>query len=198
MIEVIVCTNRKGSNSGRVANIILESLKNEGQKAQLLDLSEVDWGELNTHQYGEENRPESMKPLIDRINKADGLYMICPEYNGSYPGVVKTFIDYWSYPTSFEKRPVCFTGLGGVFGGLRPVEHLQQVFGYRNAFIFPERVFLQNVWSVLDKEGKITDALMSDLLSQQVTNFVKFIDGIKYSGLHANLHLNPEGGKADA
>ena len=86
-----------------------------------------------------------MKPLIDRIDRAEGLYLICPEYNGSYPGVIKTFIDYWSYPKSFEKRPVCFTGLGGVFGGLRPVEHLQQIFGYRNAFIFPERVFLQNV-----------------------------------------------------
>lgn len=194
MIEVISCTNRKGSNSSKVADLVLRKLNDLGEESQFIDLSQIDWGELNENLYGEDNRPSSMKPLIERIDKADGLYLICPEYNGSYPGVVKTFIDFWSYPKSFEKRPVCFTGLGGVFGGLRPVEHLQQVFGYRNAFIFPERVFLQNVWSIIDDKGEIKDELMSNLLDQQVKSFVKFIDGLKHSGLHANLHLNPEGG----
>ena len=186
MIEVIVCTNRKGSNSAKIANLVLCKFKESGQESKLLDLSSIDWGELNSNIYGEENRPQSMKPLIDRIDRAEGLYLICPEYNGSYPGVIKTFIDYWSYPKSFEKRPVCFTGLGGVFGGLRPVEHLQQIFGYRNAFIFPERVFLQNVWSVLGEDREIKNDLMLNLLNQQVKNFLKFIDGIKHSGLHAN------------
>ena len=46
------------------------------------------------------------------------------------------------FPESFEKRPVCFTGLGaGIWGALRPVEQLQAIFGYRNAYLFPERVF---------------------------------------------------------
>jgi NAD(P)H-dependent FMN reductase len=193
MIEVIACTNRKGSNSEKIAHLVLEKLNECGEDSQFMNLSEIDWGGLNHNLYGEDNRPASMNPLIKRIDSADGLYMICPEYNGSFPGVIKTFIDYWSYPKSFEKRPVCFTGLGGAFGGLRPVEHLQQVFGYRNAFIFPERVFLQNVWSILDDKGQIKNDLMAELLDQQVKNFVKFIDGLKHSGLHANLHLNPEG-----
>lgn len=186
MIEVIVCTNRKGSNSLRVAKLVTQKINETEKKAQILELSEVNWSELNSNTYGEEHRPESMKALVERVNQAEGLYLICPEYNGSYPGVVKTFIDYWSYPKSFEKRPVCFIGLGGIFGGLRPVEHLQHVFGYRNAFIYPERVFLQNVWSVLDEEGKITDKVMSDLVDQQALNFVKFIDSLQGAGLHAN------------
>ena len=194
MIEIIACTNRKGSNSRRVSELVLKKLTDAGEEAQILDLSEINWAELNENVYGEDNRPNSMKPLVDRIDNADGLYLVCPEYNGSYPGVVKTFIDYWSYPTSFEKRPVCFIGLGGMFGALRPVEHLQQVFGYRNAFIFPERIFLQNIWAILDEDGTIKNETTAALLDQQVKNFVKFIDGIKHSGLHANLNLNPEGG----
>jgi NAD(P)H-dependent FMN reductase len=112
--------------------------------------------------------------------------MVVPEYNGSYPGVVKTFIDYWSYPKSFEKRPVCFVGLGGIFGGLRPVEHLQQVFGYRNAFIFPERVFLRDVWTLIDEAGEVKDPVVKDLMSQQVKNFATFVKSIEDSKLHAN------------
>jgi len=190
MIEIIVCTNRLGSNSLKVAKLVSSKLNEMGTKAQILELSNIDWSELNTNTYGEDNRPESMNALVERVNKADGLYLICPEYNGSYPGVVKTFIDYWSYPKSFEKRPVCFIGLGGIFGGLRPVEHLQHVFGYRNAFIYPERVFLQNVWSILNDKGEITDKLMADLVDVQAKNFIKFIDGLKKSGLHSNLALN--------
>jgi len=196
MIEVIACTDRKGSNSAKIAHLIINKIKETNEEAGFIDLAAIDWSQLNANAYGLDNRPESMKPLVDRIDQADGLYLICPEYNGSYPGVVKTFIDHWSYPVSFEKRPVCFIGLGGLFGGLRPVEHLQQVFGYRNSFIFPERVFLQNVWSVINENGEITDETMSTLVDQQVKNFVKFIDGIKHSGLHANLKLNPEGGVA--
>lgn len=184
MIEVVVGTNRKDSNSQKVAEYILNLLKKNKAEAQILNLDSVDWSELNTNLYGEDNRPSSMSPLIDRINESEGLYMIVPEYNGSYPGVIKTFIDHWSYPKSFEKRPVCFVGLGGLFGGLRPVEHLQHVFGYRNAFIYPERVFLRNVWSILDEKGDVTDKVTADLLETQAANFVKYVNSLKGTGLH--------------
>lgn len=186
MIQVIVGTNRKGSRSNQLADLVLTYFEKHGARAEKISLEDFSWESLEEGLYGIDNVPESFKSAISKVDQASGLYIICPEYNGSYPGVLKTFIDYWSYPRSFDHRPVCFMGLGGKFGGLRPVEHLQQVFGYRDAFVFPERVFLQNVWESLSKEGKITDKVAEELLDRQVKHFIKFIKAIEDTGLHAN------------
>ena len=60
------------------------------------------------------------------------------------------------FPESFEQRPVCFVGLAaGIWGALRPVEQLQAIFGYRNAYIFPERVFMPGIGKLLNEAGAI-------------------------------------------
>ena len=35
--------------------------------------------------------------------------------------------------------------VAGIWGALRPVEQLQAIFGYRNAYLYPERVFLPGI-----------------------------------------------------
>jgi len=74
------------------------------------------------------------------------------------------------YPEAFEFRPVTFIGLGGIFGGLRAVEQLQGVLGYRNAFMYPERVFLMNVWNTL-KDGELSDATAMSLIQNRSLGF---------------------------
>src|SRR5205814_1354361 len=115
---------------------------------------------------------------VERVTRASGVVLVVPEYNGSYPGVLKLFIDYWRYPETFESRPVAFVGLGNRWGGLRPVEHLQQALGYRNSYIFPNRVFLSNAKEVL-KDGKVGDALMADLLKTQAKEFLRFVKALE-------------------
>jgi len=186
VIQILVGTNRVGSRSAQFAENIRKKFEAHGQKAEVMNLAEIDWSEMNHNTYGADAKPSSVKKLLMRVNESDGLYVVCPEYNGSFPGALKMFIDYWDYPSSFEKRPVCFAGMGGMFGGLRPVEHLQQVFGYRNAFIFPERIFLRNVWEIMTKEGEVADDLTSKLIDQQVSNFSTYVKALKDSGLHCN------------
>jgi len=57
---------------------------------------------------------------------------------------------------------------------LRPVEHLQQVFGYRNAHNFPKRVFVPAVHEVLDAEKGILDEDLASRLEEQAGSFVEF------------------------
>jgi chromate reductase len=79
------------------------------------------------------------------------------------------------FPESFEHRPVVFTGLAaGMWGALRPVEQLQAIFGYRNAYICPERVFLPQVFDLLSDEGNLTEPSLVDRLRAQAAAFVKF------------------------
>ena len=183
MQYILVGTNRPGSRSRQVAEIVQDLYKQEGQEYEILDLNKLDLSSLSGAEYSE-NQPEAVRQWVSKISACRSLVVICPEYNGSMPGVLKYFIDHWKYPDSFEYRPVCFIGLGGLFGGLRPVEHLQQVFGYRNAFIFPERIFLVNCWNII-KDGKITDNLMMELLTQQTKNFTRFVTALESAKLDA-------------
>jgi chromate reductase len=84
------------------------------------------------------------------------------------------------FPESFEARPVCFTGLAaGMWGALRPVEQLQAIFGYRNAHLFPTRVFMPQINNLLDVNGKIKDAELLARLKSQVEGFAKFAEHLK-------------------
>ena len=178
MITLIVGTNRPGSNTRKVARNIEEIYVSLGVPMRVLDLAHLPPGIFSPESYGE--KPTAFKPFSDGVLQADGLIVVTPEYNGSVPGVLKYFIDMLKFPESFEQRPVCFVGLAaGMWGALRPVEQLQMIFGYRNAFIYPERVFLPGIGGLLDDEGKLTDADISKRLKAQAEGFVDFVERLK-------------------
>jgi NAD(P)H-dependent FMN reductase len=187
MIEIVSGTDRPQSNSIKVAKILLELYRSAGVDVGLIDLSELNHEDLHGGDYFKGARG-TVKTAVDRVTKADGVVVVVPEYNGSFPGALKLFIDYWKYPDTFEARPVAMVGIGQRWGGLRPVEHLQQVFGYRNAFIFPQRVFIHNVSKTI-VDGAISDQLVSDLMKTQTQDFVKFVKGLNSQGLDANSRL---------
>ncbi len=184
MIYVISGTDRRESLSLKVARHIEKEIKSYRDDVELIDLCNLPLNTLHGANYKKEV-PAGVSEIIQRLNHAEGIYFVVPEYNGSFPGVLKHFIDYFSYPETFEYRPVAFTGLGGRFGGLRPVEHLQQVFNYRNAFMYPERIFINNVATVV-KDDKIEDEKLIKLLQKQIKGFMKFINALKTEGIDAN------------
>ena len=116
-----------------------------------------------------------MKEFTEIILESSGIVVVTPEYNGSMSGALKLFIDMLPFPESFENRPICYVGISsGQFGALRPVEHLQQVFGYRNAYNFPKRVFIPSVHKVVNKEQGVTDQDLIVRLKDQVSGFISF------------------------
>lgn len=185
MISIIAGTNRPQSRTLQVANVIKSFLDQNGVANQLVDLQKLSFKELDGTQYSK-NKPQSINDAVESLHRSQGYLIVAPEYNGSMPGILKYFIDHWEYPKTFEYMPVAFVGLGGRFGGIRPIEHLQQVMGYRNSFIFPERVFLFNAWDAV-KDGKITDPLTLKLLENQALDFSRFIDALIQAKLHGQF-----------
>lgn len=183
MQYIISGTNRPHSNSSQVSKIIQNIQSELKENFEILDLSTLDTSSLNGTQYGG-NIPPPISEWINKISTARSLIFVVPEYNGSMPGILKYFVDHWKFPDSFEYRPVAFVGLGGRFGGLRAVEHLQQVFGYRNSYIFPERVFLINCHHII-KEGNIADPSIMDLLRHQALLFNRFVKALESQELDA-------------
>ena len=157
MISLIVGTNRPGSNSRKVAAHLEEIYAELKVPLRVLDLAQLPPEIFSPASYAE--KPKTFQPFADAVLQSDGLHVVTPEYNGGMPGVLKYFIDMLKFPESFERRPVCFTGVAaGIWGALRPVEQLQAIFGYRNAHLYPERVFLPQINNLLDASGRLKDA----------------------------------------
>ena len=173
-ILVISGTNRPGANALKVATIILGHYRRLNVAAELYSLAEMPREIFDSTSYAA--KPPAFVPVQQKVLDAAGLHVVTPEYNGSFPGVLKYFIDMLKFPESFDRKPVAFVGeAAGVWGGLRSVEQLQHIFGYRNAHIFPERVFLPGIMKLLDESGKLTDPVLDQRLGQQAEVFARFV-----------------------
>ena len=81
------------------------------------------------------------------------------------------------FPESFDRKPVAFTGeAAGTWGAIRSVEQLQMIFGYRNAYVYPERVFIPGVAHKFDAQGTLLDGEINDRLAKQAKGFAAFVD----------------------
>jgi NAD(P)H-dependent FMN reductase len=184
VLTLIVGTNRPGSNTRKVAKNVEAIYAEVSVPLKVLDLAQLPPEIFSPSSYGA--KPASFAPFADAVLQAEGLIVVTPEYNGGVPGVLKYFIDMLKFPESFEKRPVCFVGLGaGMWGALRPVEQLQMIFGYRNAFLYPERVFLPGIGELLNEQGAFADADITKRLRGQAEGFIDFVErqkGLKLRG----------------
>ncbi len=183
MIVIISGTNRPGSNTRKVTAHIEATYAALGVETQLLDLAELPPEVFQPIAYAE--KPSSFQRFSDAVLSSDGLVIVTPEYNGSFPGVLKYFIDLLPFPESFEHRPVCFIGLAaGIWGALRSVEQLQTIFGYRNAYIFPERVFMPGIGKVLNEAGQFISEDMPKRLAKQAEGYTAFVEKLQSKKLH--------------
>jgi chromate reductase, NAD(P)H dehydrogenase (quinone) len=178
MITLVVGTNRPSSNTRKVARLAEAIYAELRVPLHVLDLAQLPPEIFSSASYAE--KPKSFQTFADAVLKSSGLHVITPEYNGGMPGVLKYFIDMLKFPESFERRPVCFTGLSaGIWGALRPVEQLQAIFGYRNAYLFPERVFMPGIGNLLDDQGRLKNPELHDRLRKQIEGVVDFVERLQ-------------------
>lgn len=172
-ILVVSGTNRPDSNTLKIARVVEAAYLKLGVPVDFYSLTELPQEIFAPGSYAK--KPPAFAEVQDRVLLSGGLHIVTPEYNGSFPGVLKYFIDMLKFPESFEHKPVAFVGVAaGLWGALRPIEQLQGVFGYRNAHIFPDRVFIPTVMSKLSAEGVLLDAPLIERISRQAQEFAKF------------------------
>ncbi|MCX7872682.1 MAG: NAD(P)H-dependent oxidoreductase [Verrucomicrobiae bacterium] len=173
-IRIISGTNRDENNTSKIAHELLRVYRDLGADVEIIDLRKLPSEIFSGAAYQE--KPKGWAEFQDKIDTADGLVVITPEYNGSFPGVLTYFIDMLEFPKSLQGKPCCFIGLSaGIWGGLRAVEHLQDIFIYRGALIFPKSVFIPNIYTCLDEKGNITCDEIIERLKNQALSFIDFV-----------------------
>ncbi|MBO6522310.1 MAG: NAD(P)H-dependent oxidoreductase [Balneolaceae bacterium] len=176
-LKIISGTDMPGSKCLEVANYLSGLYQKVGVKADIIDMTDFPLADVVGGKYMDEipSIIKFRKPVIE----ADALLFVIPEYNGSFPGILKIFIDYLPYPSALAEKPIAYVGIaGGAFGGLRPVEQFQMVANYLNAHQYPERVFISRVQNMFDPKTGIKDEFQQKLLEAQTEGFVKFVEAL--------------------
>jgi len=174
MILILSGTLRPGSKTRRIADIV-EQLYTARAPARILDLMHLPIDAFSPAAFLK--KPAALEPFLSAVVSCRGLVIVTPEYNGSFPGALKHFIDLLPQPSSLDGKPVCFVGLAeGQWGALRAVEHLQQICTYRGAHLLPTRVFLPRVGEALEGDDLKPEFMVR--LDRQVTDFLAFTRAI--------------------
>jgi chromate reductase, NAD(P)H dehydrogenase (quinone) len=126
--------------------------------------------------------PDAVVELKERIVAADGLLLVTPEYNNSFPGVLKNAIDWLSRPDAdiprvFGGRPVGVIGASpGGFGTLlAQTAWLPVLKTLRTAAYFGGRMQVSRAGDVFDKSGKLVDERIGEQLGKYLAGFCAFV-----------------------
>jgi chromate reductase, NAD(P)H dehydrogenase (quinone) len=124
-------------------------------------------------------QPDSVVRFKEAIASADALLIACPEYNGSFTGVLKNAIDWASRPaaeTPFSGKPAALLGAsGGPSGTARAQAALLPVLNALGVITMPKPgVMVRNSASLFDEDVNLTDSDTRDRIRQQVEALVAF------------------------
>ncbi len=123
---IVVGTSRDGRNSIHPAREAQEKFFEAGHEAELFDLKENEIPFLGERRHKTESPHPNVEKFGQKVEEADGLILVTPEYNHSYSGELKNALDHL-YP-EYEDKPFFFiTVSAGGFGGVRAQMHLENV-----------------------------------------------------------------------
>ncbi|MCC2548654.1 NAD(P)H-dependent oxidoreductase [Hymenobacter sp. BT175] len=175
MITIIAGTNRPNSRATRLAALYAGILSELGAAHQILDLADLPADFTATALYAETGRNAAFNQLARKAGEASKLVFIVPEYNASFPGALKAFIDGLPYPGGIRGKKAALVGLSsGSQGGLLAMAHLTDILMYLGTAVLPSRVRLPGIDQYLTAEGELTHPLYQQLLREQATELLAF------------------------
>lgn len=171
MYTIISGTNRVGSNTLKVAKQYQVILKEKGIEAGLLSLEDVNVLTRNAH--FEEIEKEILIPASKYI-------FISPEYNGSFPGVLKMLFDTSKTHAIWWHKKALITGVSsGRAGNLRGNDHLSAILNYLKITVHPNQLPISVIDKLMDEKGNFTDENTLKAIHHQLDDFIIWSGGQK-------------------
>lgn len=161
-IPVILGTPRKGRMSAHVARFMVDRIhKRDGLLSELIDVATL---ALPMDDAGEQiKHPE----ISEKLSRADALVIVSSEYNHSFPGLLKHFLD--GYLEEYIHKAAGVVGVSaGPFGGARGIQDLLPVLRELGLVAIFTDVYVGNVHDVFDESG----ALLEPKLPRRADDFL--------------------------
>ena len=166
MYTIISGTNRPNSHTEKVAIEYQKILKEKNIQAHLLTLKNIDVLKKN---------PELSAIETELLIPTQKFIFIIPEYNGSFPGVLKAMIDTTDVKKAWWWKKALLTGVStGRAGNLRGMDHLSDSLQHMNVFVHPNKLPISSIDKVMDEKGVIHSEATLQAIHKQLDEFLVF------------------------
>jgi len=164
-LQLIIGSTRPGRAADKVIPwVTSQAVLHPAFEPEVLDLRDWQLPLFAEHMgsVGDPQDPTYTGDIVRRWNRkiaeADAYLIITPEYNHSIPGELKNAIDSVFVSFAFRNKAMAFVGYsGGVGGGIRAIEHLNQVAVEVEAMPLRSTVIVPFVDSAFTAEGEPAD-----------------------------------------
>src|SRR3954471_13571369 len=158
-IPLILGTPRQGRESEHVARFVFEQTKKRaGVETELIDVRTLP---MKLDDAGEQMKDPKFSATNDRC---DALIIVTPEYNHSFPGLLKHALDMNLKEYIHKAVGICGVSAGQI-GGARVIETLLPVMRELGLVTIFEDVNFGRIGSLFDERGNLLDE-----------NFVRRVD----------------------
>jgi NAD(P)H-dependent FMN reductase len=151
------------------------------EEVKLLDLSQLPDDIMHVNMYGASGQSPKLQQIQESyMIPAEKFVFIIPEYNGSFPGVLKLFIDacsVYKMGETFKKgtKKALTTGVSsGRAGNLRGLVHFAGVLNYLNVAVLPNQLPISNIENIVHQDGSISNQETVAAISKQIDDFLRF------------------------
>jgi NAD(P)H-dependent FMN reductase len=174
MIKIIVGTNRQNSISKKIAIIYQGVLQELGETSEILELEDLPHDFLFSALYHNNGKNPAYNKFHEKVKSGDKFVFVVPEYNGSFPGILKSFIDGMSYPNGFREKKCALLGISsGIGGGGIALSHLTDIFHYLGMHVLALKLKYAKIEENMS-DNLLTNRLYMELLRSQAEMLIKF------------------------
>lgn len=174
MITLISATNNTGSYTKVISQIYFEELKKHTAGVLFFSLEEMNRLPLSADMY--HNKPEWLLQMEKKyFDGSDKFLFVIPEYNGSYPGILKMLFDAMDVRKSMHGKKAAIVGVAtGRQGNLRGIDQLTAVLAHMQISVMPKFFPLSSVQHELDENGVFKNEKTIASLRNHAESFLKY------------------------
>jgi chromate reductase len=176
-VAVIVGSLRKDSASRKIAKAIA------ALAPQTLKFNFVEIGDLPHYDPDLETDapPAAWTRFRNEVAAADAVLFVTPEYNRSFPGVVKNAIDVgsrpWGKAVFVEKPALVVSTSAGALGGFGANHALRQALSFFNMPVLGQpEAFIGNSLTLFNDAGELINESTAEFLTTLGQVFARFVE----------------------
>lgn len=174
MITIIVGTNRKESISQKIAMQYADVLEEKNVKYTILNLRELPSDYLASALYENVGKNKEFNLVRNLMNRSEKFVFVIPEYNGSFPGVLKAFIDGLDRAKALTDKKCALIGLSaGDQGAGLALSHFADILNYCGTHVLAYRIRMPNIGDYMT-DNRITDQVYLAKIHKQAQKLVEF------------------------
>ena len=174
MVTIVVGTNRKDSVSHEIARQYLELLQEENVPSAILNLQSLPPDYISTALYENVGKNERFNAIRSQMNDSEKFVFVIPEYNGSFPGVLKAFIDGLDRGRALTDKKCALIGLSaGDQGAGLALSHFTDILNYCGTNVLAYKLRLPKISDAMT-DGRITKRMYLDKIHKQVKKLLDF------------------------